>query len=250
MHNTDRFIELDAARGIAILMMVVFHIQFDLSFFHILPTTVYKTGFWNYFGLTTTILFIGIAGVSATISGSRVVTAGGEKGLVWKFFRRGIGLILLGMLITVGTYIYLEGSGFVVFGILHLIGTCVILAPFALRLRYYNALIGICIILATPLLAPVSGPFWLIPIGIHPGSFVSVDYEPLIPWSGFFFLGMALGSFLYPDGKRRFRTRINSNTLYPVVSSVACAGRHSLAVYLVHQPVIVGILMVLDSVFV
>ncbi len=244
---SERFIELDAARGVAIIMMVIFHLVYDLAYLQYLSSTVYRTGFFYYFGLTTTILFIGIAGVSVTISGSRAEREKGKKEILWKFLRRGLGLILLGMLISLCTYLFLGGSGYVVFGILHLIGVCVILTPFFLRLRFINALIGFCIILITPLMTQFSGPFWLIPIGIHPDTFYSVDYEPMLPWFGVFLLGMGIGSLLYPNGITCFRKITRQNCVHLCMAPFAAAGRHSLIIYLLHQPVIISILIILGT---
>ncbi|MCX6687547.1 MAG: heparan-alpha-glucosaminide N-acetyltransferase domain-containing protein, partial [Methanoregula sp.] len=70
MAGTDRYIEIDAARGVAILMMVLFHIVFDLSFFYGYPFNI-ATGFWRYFALSTASLFLLIVGVSLVISHAR-----------------------------------------------------------------------------------------------------------------------------------------------------------------------------------
>ena len=70
MSGAGRFWEVDGIRGIAILMMVVFHILFDLNFFSVYAVNV-STGFWRYFGYATASLFLFIVGVSLAISHAR-----------------------------------------------------------------------------------------------------------------------------------------------------------------------------------
>src|SRR5512136_1803825 len=70
MDNVSRFREIDAARGIAILMMIVFHTVFDLNFFMIAPVNV-STGFWRWFAMATASLFLLVAGISLVVSHAR-----------------------------------------------------------------------------------------------------------------------------------------------------------------------------------
>ncbi|MBN1166735.1 MAG: DUF1624 domain-containing protein [Methanospirillaceae archaeon] len=245
MPGPGRFPELDAARGIAIIMMVFFHIVFDLSFFSLIPAETVQSGFFLYLGRSTAFLFIVIAGISGTISISRAEKQKNRHEIVLKFLKRGLFLLSLGMGITVCTFIFLQGSGYVVFGILHLIGVCVMLIPVFAGFKVYNALIGGGIILLTPLITGLSGPFWLIPTGIHPSTFFSVDYVPLFPWLGVFLLGIAVGSILYPGGDRRWKERIDIFYRTGVPPFLASLGKHSLLIYLVHQPVIVAVFFLL-----
>ncbi len=242
MPGPGRFPELDAARGVAIIMMVFFHIVFDLSFFLLIPVETVQSGFFLYLGRITAVLFIGIAGISGTISISRAEQQMKKQDVVLKFLKRGFFLLILGVGITVCTYAFLQGSGYVIFGILHLIGFCVMLIPLFAGFKEYNALIGGGIILLTPLVTSLSGPFWLIPTGIHPATFFSVDYVPLFPWLGIFLLGMAVGSILYPEGNRRWKERTRFFNQASIPPFLAYLGKHSLLIYLLHQPVIVAVL--------
>ena len=81
-------------------MMVIFHFMWDLWAFGILPNVVLYAGFWKYFQRTTASLFIVLVGVSLTISYQRALAARGPHGLYWKFFRRGLMIFGLGMVIT------------------------------------------------------------------------------------------------------------------------------------------------------
>ncbi len=247
--GTVRFDELDAARGVAILMMILFHTLFDLYYFTMYPVNI-RDGFWRYFALATGSLFLFIAGLSLSVSHARAKRA--YAGDVWapariaeKFLVRGAGIFLCGMLITVVTWVLVPQS-FIIFGILHLIGISIMISPLFFRFRERNILIGAAIFLAGILLwiPPLYGPFWLLWIGIHPASFSTLDYYPLFPWLGVVLIGLGTGERIYPGGERAFPTpRIPKPARIPLTF----LGRHSLLVYLLHQPVILFILHVLTG---
>lgn len=237
MSETSRFYEIDLFRGIAILMMVIFHTLFDLSYFGIWPVVV-SSGFWRYFAFSTASLFLLIVGVSFSISYAHAFPRLTTKQLYLKFLYRGAGIFALGLLVTLGTWLYL-GEGFIVFGILHLIGVSVILAPLFYRFGKFNVVIGIACILTGFVVTNLTGPFWLLPLGMAPAGFWSVDYTPLFPWFGVVLIGIGAGSLLYPSGKRGFSLpRIPER----LETSITFPGKHSLIIYLVHQPVIILIL--------
>ncbi|MBV7337163.1 DUF1624 domain-containing protein [Chloroflexi bacterium TSY] len=70
--RAQRYWEVDALRGVAIIMMVTYHLMWDLWFFRILPDVVLYTGFWKYFQRTTASLFILLVGISLTLSYRRI----------------------------------------------------------------------------------------------------------------------------------------------------------------------------------
>jgi uncharacterized membrane protein len=237
MDAASRYHEIDTARGIAVLMMVLFHTLFDLNYFQIFIIQVYD-GFWRYFAFATATLFLLIVGISLTISRSRAVSKISGHQLTLKFVSRGAGIFLLGILVTAGTWLYIR-EGFIVFGILHLIGISIMISPLFFRFKKFNLVLGLLFIAIGSILANVNGPVWLLPLGIHPATFWSVDYEPLFPWYGIVLIGLGLGEYLYPEGKRRFALpRIPVFFEQPF----AFLGRHSLIVYLVHQPLIILLL--------
>jgi uncharacterized membrane protein len=237
MNAASRYWEIDLVRGIAVLMMVLFHTVFDLNYFQIFSIEVYA-GFWQYFAFSTASLFLLIVGISLTISRGRVVSKISGHQLALKFVYRGAGIFLLGVLVTFGTWLCLK-EGLIFFGILHLIGVSVMISPLFFRFKKLNLVLGFLFIVIGYFLTMVNGPIWLLPLGIHPATFWSVDYEPLFPWSGIVLFGMGLGEYLYQGGERRFNLpRI------PVffVQPLAYLGQHSLIVYLIHQPLIILLL--------
>ncbi|MBT8507775.1 hypothetical protein AZH53_05005 [Methanomicrobiaceae archaeon CYW5] len=234
-----RYPEIDTARGIAILMMVTFHLLFDLNYFGVMDIEV-SSGFWRIFAIICASLFVFLVGLSLSISKDRAIAKGISGQKLWKkYLMRGGGLLLMGLGITAITYLAI-GDGFILFGILHLIGTSIMLSPLFFRFGKGNIYLGCSLFIFSILLAGITGPIWLAWLGFHPAHFYSIDYEPLIPWFGLVLVGLGAGSYLYPEGKPRWSADIRTG---PISGFLALAGRHSLLIYLVHQPVIIGLMM-------
>ena len=237
MDAASRLWEIDTARGIAILMMVLFHTVFDLSFFSVYPVNV-ATGFWRYFAYTTASLFLLIVGISLVVSHARAAAQLSGFSLVRKYLLRGAGIFALGLLVTFATWLYLH-EGYVIFGILHLIGVSVILSVFFFRFKKLNILIGFAFIGVGYLVSGISGPGFLLPLGIIPPGFTSVDYTPVFPWFGMVLIGMGVGEILYKEGVRQFSLRPLAAFFRAPFTFL---GRYSLVIYLVHQPIIILLL--------
>jgi uncharacterized membrane protein len=247
--GTGRYEEIDAARGIGILMMILFHSLFDLSFFGVYPVNV-ATGFWRYFAFATASLFLFVVGISLTISHAREEEklAGDQSRpfrIAVKYLKRGMGVFACGLLVTLATWLYL-GEGFVIFGILHLIGISIMLAPLFFSLHRKNIVAGVLCIAAGIALAAsgIHGPISLVWLGIPPVSFTSVDYTPLFPWFGIVLMGMGFGEQWYPEGKRSFA---EPDLPASLAGPLALLGRHSLLIYLVHQPVLLVLLQIFSG---
>ena len=160
--------------------------------------------------------------------------------------KRGLALFAWGLVITGATWLFL-GEGFVRFGILHLIGASVILSYPCLRLGAWNLLLGIVLVIAGLWLRGVTVDFpWLLWLGLQPRGFSTVDYFPLLPWFGVVLIGLFLGSLLYPAARRR--CPVPDLTVLPPVKGLALLGRHALAIYLLHQPILIALLSVLGAV--
>jgi uncharacterized membrane protein len=242
IHMPYRFWEIDAARGVAIVMMVLFHTLFDISFLGIYPVQV-STGFWRLFAAATATLFLFLVGVSFSISAAHAAKYLNRREFFLKFLKRGLFIFSLGIAATIVTWFYL-GNGYIVFGILHLIGISIILAPLFYRFTWINLIAGSGIILLGEFIQGIYGPIYLVWLGIHPISFYSVDYTPLIPWFGVVLIGLFAGKILYPDGQRAKPPKKNS---YTHEKGLMFLGRHSLLIYVLHQPVIILILMALGG---
>ncbi|MFA6225500.1 MAG: heparan-alpha-glucosaminide N-acetyltransferase [Methanoregula sp.] len=237
METGSRLWKIDLFRGIAILMMVVFHTVFDISFFGIAPLNV-STGLWRNFAYATASLFLLIVGVSLSVSHARAEQKTSGLLLAKKYVIRGAGIFALGLLVTLGTWVYLR-EGFVIFGILHLIGISIMLSPLFFRFKKLNVLFGLACLPFGWIISDMSGPVILLPLGIVPPGFTSVDYTPLFPWFGMVLIGMGVGEYLYAGGVRQFSLQPLPDLFTRPVSFL---GRHSLLIYLVHQPVIIVVL--------
>src|SRR4030043_269009 len=102
----SRFWEIDHLRGIAIVMMIVFHFLYDLNYFGKYNINL-DYGFWSYFGRATAIVFLVLVGICLTLSFSRTrITKKTQKGLFIKYIRRGFTIFSWGMLITLITWIF------------------------------------------------------------------------------------------------------------------------------------------------
>jgi uncharacterized membrane protein len=242
----ERLWEVDVLRGVAIIMMTIFHLMWDLWFFRILPEVVLYAGFWKYFQRTTAILFLLLVGVSLTISYGRERRQQGAGPNLWpKYFWRGLRILGWGMVISLA--VWAAGVGYVHFGILHLIGVSIVLAYPLIRRRWLNLALWALLFVAGSWIETVrvAGP-WFVWLGLEPEGYYPNDYFPLIPWFGVVLLGIFLGNNLYPGG-RRLLSLPDLSALAPV-RLLRWLGRHSLTIYLIHQPLLLAILWALGLV--
>jgi uncharacterized membrane protein len=89
---------------------------------------------------------------------------------------------------------------------------------------------------------PRTDVYWLMPFGVPWHSFASSDYFPLLPNLGFFLLGALLGKTLYRH-KQTLLPRVNEQN--PIIRFLRLCGRHSLWIYLLHQPILSGLCFLL-----
>jgi len=239
--RAERLWEIDTLRGIAIIMMVVYHLLWDLASLGGYDIAL-RTGFWSYWQIVTASLFTTLVGLSMTLS-YHAARPRGVAGSRWpKFVMRGLQIFSWGVVIGIVTFFFVGPTGYVRFGILHLIGVSTIIGYPLLRFRWLNLFLAILITLAG-LIFPflrVHAP-WFEWIAATPGS--GVDYAPLIPWFGRVLFGIFLGNMLYPGGVRRFRLPDLSQNF--VVRGLRLMGQNPLLIYLIHQPILIATLTLL-----
>jgi uncharacterized membrane protein len=198
-------------------------------------------GPWQWFARSIATLFLLTMGVSMTLSFNRERQKLGHTRLFGKYLRRGAKIFGFGLLITGATYWFI-GPGFVIFGILHLLGFSMVAGyPFLKLNRWVSLAAGLLVIIAgiwaDGLIA--SSP-WLIWLGVKQAGVYMVDYYPVLPWFGLALLGIFAGRTLYPAGRRNFAIAPWQNL--PPIRGLQYLGRHSLAIYLIHQPILIGLL--------
>ena len=233
----QRIWEIDALRGICILGMIVIHFFYDLVDIYALVSWDYPD-FIQFFFDWGGIIFLLISGASATL-GSRCV-------------KRGLIVFTCGMLCTAVTWAMAEmdmlADHIVIwFGILHCLGLCMLLWQLCKRMPVWLfAVLGTILIIAGFWLKTQQADFpWLAWLGLRSPGFTSGDYFPLLPNFGYFLVGAALGRILYRN-KTTLLPKINSQT--PVLRFLQFCGRHSLWIYLIHQPVLNGIFLILGGI--
>lgn len=225
---SKRIWELDLLKGIALILMIYFHIVYDLDV--IFQYEVDSSSLLN--------------DLTAKASGSLFIFAAGVSSyLTHNNLKRAMKVLGIALLITVLTYLYDPGM-VVTFGILHLLGTSILLALLFRHLQPFVLIIlGAVVILGAPMLTELPLPHhWLLfPLGIAPETAISSDYYPLIPWFGVFLLGNGVGKWFYKEKRSFFRQTPSENLL-------SLAGRHTLVIYLIHQPLIIGVLSLIKIV--
>ena len=237
-----RLWEIDFLRGIAVVMMVVYHFFYDLNFFSIYKTDFHSCPFLLFLYPIGTI-FLLLVGISLSLSYSRIEVDKNKKRLQMKFILRGSKIFGLGLLITLVTWIYLQ-DGFVLFGVLHCIGLSIIIAYPFLRFKFRNLIIGALLVSIGIYLKTLTFDFsWLLWLGFRPSQFYTVDYFPILPWFGIVLIGIFFGNTLYPSNKRSFRLKDASRVIF--VKFFCFLGRNSLIIYCLHQPIIILVIHVL-----
>ncbi len=216
-----RLSEIDALRGVAILGMIVFHAAFDMKLLGMLDFEPYG---WPLIIFVRAIqfLFLGLVGVSVALS-SR-----GMRGQV----KRGVWIFSAGMLVSFATRV-LFSEDFVKFGVLHFIGIVVpVVALFKGRPIAALGMAGVSFALGEYFLGISVESGWLFPLGLLAPGFSSLDYFPVFPWLAVPLVGLVVGEYLYGGRKP---SRLEALGTVPGLASM---GRHSLAIYLLHQPIL------------
>lgn len=247
LHGTPtafRYDSVDALRGVAIVWMTVYHFCFDLNQFGYLKQNFYADPFWTWQRTVIVSLFLFTAGLGQAIAV--------QQGQRWpRFWRRWIQVAAGALLVTAGSY-WMYPQSFIYFGVLH--GLAVMLLIVRLTAgwgRWLWLLGGAAIALkfiamdahfAWPGVDFLNqkGFNWLGLISRKP---ITEDYVPLIPWLGVMWWGMAAGTWALRQRPQWFRIAFG-RVGHAATRPLAWLGRWSLSYYLLHQPVLIGLLMV------
>ncbi|WAM22580.1 MAG: heparan-alpha-glucosaminide N-acetyltransferase (plasmid) [Candidatus Methanoperedens sp.] len=222
---------VDLIRGVDIVLMVLFNYSVTLSYFRLInmPSNfLYRF----IFPISIAAIFIFISGVAAHISFEK-----NKENFSKKYFIRGGKLLFFAALITLFTYIFVP-EGTIFFGILHFFSVSSFLVPFLIRYNKPNLICGLLIILSGAFLQLTQFDFsYLFWLGFMPRNFFTFDYFPLIPWLGVLMLGIYSGKYIVrKTAALKFENRFATAFMF--------LGKNSLALYLIHQPVLIFFLII------
>jgi uncharacterized membrane protein len=208
---------LDLMRGIAIIMMIVFHFIYDLNYFNFsdIPLFTHWAGItWRHL---IVFLFLSAVGISLVFAHN--------KGVKFKkYFKRLIYLGIAALIVSAGTYL-MDSNTWVYFGILHLIWVSSLIAIFFVSRPIISILIAALILIGFIFDQPSLSFISYIFKPYLPSS--TVDIYPLFPYLSFVFIGIFLGH--YPYYQKIFTFRLNW---------LEVIGKHALIIYLTHQIVL------------
>ncbi len=229
--------EVDAVRGLAVVLMVGYHFFFDLNYFGFASVNLYQGAFLLWQRVTAA-LFLGLVGVSLVLFRQRHPRFG-------DFGKRAVKIGAAALLVTLATTIYPGwGNGAIVFGVLHFIALASLLAYFFLDCYWLNLALGVGLLAASLIVTlPVLQTPLLLWLGFPPAGFYTLDYYPLFPWFGLVLVGIFVGKTLYEkkEDKNGFANRFNVRKPFNT-SGLEFVGRNALSIYLLHQPVLIALL--------
>jgi uncharacterized membrane protein len=247
--SQNRFSEIDVMRGVALVLMLVYHLVYDLVYFDYLNIDI-DGFFWQMIARMSLILFLIIVGVGMSLKAQREDER--DRAIfTWKSFKPFLnraGVIMMAAMVVTGVSAAVLGGDFVRFGVLHMIALSLVIFYPLRHLRTTNFWLGLGFIMFGAVVSPIKvSSGWFLPLGIMPVNYASVDYVPLFPWGAMVLWGIGIGNVLYHNGVRQFK--LPGLLLKPWVQRLGLSGRQTLIIYLVHQPVIWGTLALVSRWF-
>ena len=219
-----RFDILDAWRTLAIVLMIVYHFLFDLYIFGVLSAAQLFSTPLNILERFICCSFIFLAGASARFSRNNL--------------RHGLTVLAAGVIVEIGAF---AAGQTIRFGVLMLLGTSMVLYHFLgkllQKLPAWTLALGSAILFfatrqwTTQTTVTLK---WLYPLGFMYPGFHSADYFPLMPWFFLFLTGTVSGGWCLSHRDNKLLTA-------PLPKFLTWPGRHSLIIYVLHQPVLYGI---------
>ena len=240
MSAAPRLDAIDALRGAAMLWMTLFHFGFDLNHFGYWQQDFYRDPFWTTQRTCILSLFLFCAGLGQAVAVHQ--GQGGER-----FWRRWGQIAGSAALVTAGSALMYPRS-FIFFGVLHGMAVMLVLVRLTAHWGRWLWLAGALALAAPPLAASwlaqspwentfnAGGLSWL---GLITAKPITEDYVPVLPWLGVVWWGMAAGQALLRQPPAWLTRPMHSGPL----ALLAAAGRWSLSYYLLHQPVLIGLLV-------
>jgi uncharacterized membrane protein len=237
--GSGRVDAVDCARGLALIGMAAYHLSWDLADFHLASADLPFTPPMRLLSHGVASVFLALVGVSLALAH--------RNGLNLPAFWRRLAIVAgAAALVTAGSLVFAPGEG-IFFGILHCIAVASLLAaPFVAAPAWASLAVGLAAIAAPWLVhSTLFDPPWLLWLGLGQAFPNTLDWRPLLPWAGVVFLG--LGVARTPGALARLTLRERWRATSAPARAACFAGRHSLPIYLVHQPILIGLLTALTA---
>lgn len=236
----SRIAALDVARGVALIAMATYHFTWDLEFFSYLPPGFTAIGGWKIFARCIATSFLFLAGVSLYLAHA--------KGIRWQGFWKRFAMVAGAALAISAVTYFAFPDGFIFFGILHQIALASLIGLAFLRLPALLTLAVAACVVAAPmyLRSDVFNHPALWWIGLSSVNPRSNDYVPLLPWFGAVLTGIGAAKLATDFG---LIARLANIRFGAWSRPLAFGGRHSLAFYLIHQPVLIACVWAFAQIF-
>ncbi|WP_137935378.1 DUF1624 domain-containing protein [Mesorhizobium comanense] len=229
--QSKRIIAIDVLRGIAFVAMASYHFTWDLEFFGYTDPGLTAFGWWRIYARCIASTFLFLVGVSLYLAHGRQIRWNG----FWQRFAMVAGAAIA---ISAGTRIAMP-DGFIFFGILHEIALASLLGLAFLRLPALLTFAVAALVIAAPVylrFEALDRP-WLWWVGLSTINPRSNDYVPLFPWFGAVLSGIATARLASTSG---IWAGLASLAPGRWANPLVFISRHSLAFYLIHQPLLIG----------
>lgn len=231
----SRWLALDAWRGVAMLWMAAFHFAFDLNHFGLLvPRHNFVVDpLWTLQRSCIVSLFLFCAGMAQGLAPAVPLAGPGAA----RFWRRWLQIAGCAVLVSTGSALMFPKS-WIYFGVLHGIAVMLLLARLAAPLGAWLWPLALaCLLLPRFAAGPAFDASWLSWLGLASRKPVTEDFVPLLPWLGVMLAGFAAGRWW---AVRRGGAESGTGSAGPVVAALARLGRWPLSFYMLHQPVLIG----------
>lgn len=225
---------VDFARGLALAAMAVYHTAWDLQFLRLAPVDATGDFGWKTFAHLIAGSFLALVGVSLVLAA--------RGGLDRAAFMKRLALVGgAALAVTLVTAVAMP-QGYIFFGILHCIAVSSVLALPFLRAPIAVVLAAAAAVIALPhvVQAPLFDAAALRWIGLGATPPATSDYVPIFPWFGPTLLGIAGARLALKVQDEAWWARFRPGQA--ASRGLAWAGRHSLSLYLIHQPILFGTL--------
>lgn len=242
--ETKRISLLDEIRGFAVILMVIYHLLYNLAYIYYVPFALKTMYALLPYDTVIGTIFVTVSGVSSQFSRSNI--------------KRGLKILPIPLIITLVTYFFMYDMR-IMFGVLHFLSVAMIY--YGLTKKFHNKIpsvlgliLSFVLWLATKKLYMREIAFFFkmpdffyntnifFPLGMYNASFYSSDYFPFFPWIFVFLFGTYIGKFIKEHNMPSFIYKPHSKAL-------SYLGKHALVIYVAHQPILYGVLWLIFTIF-